>query len=91
MDLLALGAKAGIIIGIVVLSQVVKSFLPKKKIFKKLHLLLPLIFGFAGALATTKPMEWQALISNMIIYCGASSYIYKTGQTVFGIPVKKEE
>lgn len=80
MDFLSLGIDAAVIAGIIGLSQVVKALLPVK--FNQFVILVPTILGAAAGVALGWGGTWGQVVTKVIIYVGAATYIYRFGKTV---------
>ncbi len=80
MDILTIGLNAGIIAGIIGLTEVIKKIIPVK--LEGWVIIVPLLLGVAAAVGLTKPLEWQGVVVNAIIYAGASTYAWKLGKTI---------
>ena len=80
MDLLTLGIDAAIVAGIIGLTQVVKSFLPER--LRQYVIFVPTLLGAVAAVALGWGNGWGKVVTQAIIYIGASTYIYRFGKTV---------
>jgi len=84
-DITSLGLDMGIILGIIFIGQFVKKFLSKCNIptkHKKWFIFMPLGLSLLAALVATRPLAVQDFFKNLIVYTGASSYIYN-GRKLF--------
>jgi|ETNvirnome_6_100_1030635.scaffolds.fasta_scaffold04479_2 Ca2+/Na+ antiporter len=79
MDLSSIGINSALIVGIVSITELIKT-LDKKSKFKKYYILVPLILGAAASFLITKPLVTTDVIVNAIIYAGVSGFMYKSGK-----------
>jgi ABC-type glucose/galactose transport system permease subunit len=80
MDILTLGINSAIVGGIITLSNVIKSWDPTNK-YKRFYILIPTILGVLVAYLKTEPFMWKDFGTNIIIYVGSATYIFKFGKT----------
>lgn len=79
MDLLML-VDAAIIGAIMGIMEVIKVADKGKKLVRFYPLFVG-VLGLGAALAKTQPFAWQQCGYNVLLYVGASSYIFKFGKT----------
>lgn len=82
MDLLTLGIDAAVVAGIIGLTEVVKSFIPER--IKKYVILVPTLLGAVAGVALGWGLPWGQVVTKVIIYVGAATYIFRFGKTVIG-------
>ena len=87
MDILGLGANAGVIIGIIAITELIKQFDVKKK-FQRFYVLIPTALSILAAFITTNTSNWKEFVQNIFLYVGVSTYIYKSGKDLI---FKKDE
>ncbi len=75
ISLNSLGINTGVIVAIVSLSEVLKSF-DKTKKFKKIYTLIPFLFSIIFALVTITPISFSGIIYKALLLFGASSFSY---------------
>jgi len=80
MDLLTLGIDAAVIGGIIGITQVVKTYGRAKLV--NAVVLSPRGLGAVAGVALGSGLPWGQIVTKVIIYTGAATYIYKFGKSV---------
>lgn len=75
MEFSTFGLNAGIIAGIVGITQVFKMA-DKGKKFKRFYVLIPLVLGGVAGVALAEPLTAGKAITGAIAYAGVASYAY---------------
>lgn len=81
MDFANLGIDLAIVAAIIALTEVAKSLDPAKKL-ARFYILIPTILGVAAAFIVSRPLQWQEVAKNIVLYVGAATYLFKFGKTV---------
>lgn len=94
MEFTTVGLNIAIIAAIIAFTNVIKGFDKNNKL-DRFYILIPLFLGIIAAVFMTKPLEWQGVGYNGLVYGAISAYLYKAKKKIIvsGIeidPNKKE-
>lgn len=81
MEFSTFGLNAGIIAGIVGITQVVKA-LDRGNKYKRFYVFVPLVLGMAAGIAMTNPLTMGGAFTSGISYAGVAAIAYKTAKAV---------
>ena len=84
MDLASLGVDAGIVIGIVALTQVITGLIKNRDKWERWFPLIPIALGLVAAVSmamTGNTFDIAIFIQRALAYAGVASLVYKTGKT----------